>query len=175
MNGMEEKPLKLRLSVDRLNLAEELENQAQQMYDWSVKVADAQLAFDSAKSNLAVLTAELDKEIRDSPEEYGISKLTETIVTQTILVQPEHKAATSKLNEAKHKLGIMQAAVSGLTDRKRTLTLQVDLFVKDYYADSASKGRNIPLTDSEKEAVRNRGARRLEAEREKKEEDSEDS
>lgn len=157
------KPDVLRLEIDKYRLDVEWQMQPQQMYVWAKKAADAQLALNSAKSSLDLIDAGLDKEIRDNPETFEISKLTNEVVTKTIETQPPHVAAVRKVNEAHHVLRIAEAAVNALEHRKRALTMLVELWVKDYYSD---KSRNTPAALSEeggdfnKEAVRNRGARR---------------
>ncbi len=149
----------LRLEIDRDRLADELVGQPLQLYMWATKVADAQLELDTAKSALSVTYAELDKEIRDDPESFGIAKLTNEVVGQTIITQPQHRAAEAKVNRCKHAVGVLKAAVDGLEHRKRALTLLVEIESREYYADPRSKRGE--MTDEDKAALRNRGKNRL--------------
>lgn len=155
------KDAELRLEIDRLRLDEELVGQAVQIYTWSKKVADAQLEYDEAKAALDLADAELDRAIRDTPDQYGIAKLTNEVVNQTILLQPDHQVSQKVVNRCKHRLGMAQAAVNGLEHRKRALTLLVDLFTKEYYSEPS---RRKELSEEEKEAIRSRGRRRIERE-----------
>jgi len=125
---------KLRLEIDQLRLDEEWLNQPRQRQVWGELLADAQLAYDEAKSYLEVIKAETDREIREDPDGYGVLKVTETAVANAVTVYPAVKIATKKMNEAKHKVNVLQAAVDGLEHRKRALTELVELHGQDYYS-----------------------------------------
>lgn len=151
----------LRLEIDRLRLDDEWSNQPSQYYVWAKKVAEAQLEFDGLKSDQSLTFAELDKEIRDNPEEYGVSKLTESVVDSTVRLQKEFIASSAALNKARYKLSVAEAAVQALEHRKRALTMLVELWIHEYYADPSFK----PLTEGgeefQKHMIRSRGGRRV--------------
>ncbi len=124
----------LRLEIDPLRLDEEWLNQPAQRQIWGEQLADAQFEQDQAKSMLEVVRAETDRDVRDNPEDYGVTKVTETSVANAVIVHPSVRQATKKLNEARHKVNVLQAAVDGLEHRKRALTVLVELQGQDYFA-----------------------------------------
>lgn len=124
----------LRLDIDPLRLDEEWLGQPQQRQIFGELLADAQLELDNAKASLSVAEAEADRDIRECPADYGIDKLSEARVSATVTLHPSVKVAVKKLNEARHKVNVLQAAVDGLEHRKRALTQLVELHGQDYFA-----------------------------------------
>lgn len=125
---------KLRLEIDPLQLDTEWLNQPTQRQVWGELLADAQFEQDQAKSELEVIRAEVDREVREDPEGFGVGKVTEASVANAVVVHPAVKKAVKKLNEARHKVNVLQAAVDGLEHRKRALTQLVELQGQDYFA-----------------------------------------
>ncbi len=128
----------LNLAVDENNLLNEWKGQAAMMLDFGIRLADAMQEEDETKARLAVVAAELDRDIRDSPEEYGLTKATETTVPNAVNEQAEHKKATKALNQARHRVRVYRAAVDALSHRKSTLQGMTDLFLRQWYADPKS-------------------------------------
>jgi len=124
----------LRLEIDPLRLDDELIGQPKQRQQFGELLADAQLELDTAKSSLAVVQAETDREIREDPEAFGLAKVTEGSVSTAITVHPAVKIAVKKLNEARHKVNVLQAAVDGLEHRRAALKGMVELFGQQYFA-----------------------------------------
>jgi hypothetical protein len=151
----------LRIEINKMRLDEEWLNQPQQFYTWSKRVADAQLKFDEAKSDLSLTEAELDKEIRDAPQNYGCVKTTDAVVAQTIKLQKPFIAAQKALNRARYELGIAAAAVAGLDQRKRALEKLVDLWTREYYSDPNPRPQSEGSEEFDREAVRRRGINRM--------------
>lgn len=124
----------LRLEIDPLRLDEEWQNQPKQRQVFGELLADAQLELDTAKANLSVVEAEADRDIRECPSDYGIEKISEARVSATITLHPAVKVATKKLNEARHKVNVLEAAVAGLEHRRAALKSMVELHGQDYFA-----------------------------------------
>lgn len=165
---------KLRLEIDKLRLDDEWVGQPLQVYTWSKKAADAQHELDSAKADMELTYAETDKSVRDTPGDYGIEKLTNEVVTQTVLADSGYQATVKKVNKAKHNLGLIQAVVNALEHRKRALSMLVDLYTKDYYADHYKRQMSEDINDSDKQSIRSRGARRIADQEEREEAKAED-
>ena len=90
----------LRLTIDRMRLEEEWEKHSQQYYVWAMKVADAQAAYDSAKSARDLKYAETAREIRTSPLDYGLEKPTDKSVAEVVEIQPDYVAVNRAVNKA---------------------------------------------------------------------------
>jgi len=140
----------LDLSIDENNLLNEWQGQAALMLDYGIRLADAMQEEDEAKAQLAVVVAELDRDIRDAPTEYGVTKATETTVANAIQEQPEHRTATKKLNAARYKMRVIRAAVDALSHRKSALQGMTDLFLRQWYADPKSAEQPAELREAAK-------------------------
>lgn len=123
----------LRVEIDPLGLDKELAIQARMVRHWSEKTAEAQAAYDTAKSALATIEAELRMSIAKNPGSYGLEKTTSDMLNAAVLVHPEYKIADKKLIKARYELDMCKAAVSALQDKKRALSLLTELWIKDYY------------------------------------------
>jgi hypothetical protein len=124
----------LRLDIDPLRLDDELIGQPRQRGQFGELHADAQKDLDDAKANLSVAEAEADRDIRENPGDYGIDKLSEARISAAVTLHPAVKVALKKVNEAKYKLNVLQAAIDGLEHRKRALSDLVTLHGQDYFA-----------------------------------------
>lgn len=124
----------LRLEIDPLRLDEEWQGQPKQRQVFGELLADAQLELDTAKSQLEVIKAETDQEIRASPEAFGVAKVTEGSISTAVTTHPAVRVAVKKLNEARHKVNVLEAAVAGLEHRRAALKSMVELVGQDYFA-----------------------------------------
>lgn len=124
----------LRLDIDPLRLDDELIGQPSQRGQFGELHADAQKDLDDAKANLSVAEAEADRDIRENPADYGIDKLSEARISAAVTLHPAVKVALKKVNEAKYKVNVLQAAIDGLEHRRAALKSLVELHGQDYFA-----------------------------------------
>lgn len=136
----------LDLSIDENNLAEEWQGQASLMLEYSVRLADAMQEADEAKANLAVVTADIEMDIRANPEEYGLAKLTEAGVLAAIPQQEAHEMATKTVNTTRHAVRVYQGAVDALSHRKAALQGMTDLYMRQWFADPTQRDQG-PQSD----------------------------
>ena len=123
------------LNIDELNLDKECINQPTRYFEFANKLANARNALDEARGDYDVTEAEISKRIRDNPAKFGLeAKTTETAIKAAVAVQPTLKVALQAVNEAKHRVDILQAAVTALDQRKRMLVLLVDMRGQDLYS-----------------------------------------
>lgn len=152
----------LRLDIDILKLDKEWQDQPRLYHDGAVTTADAQKKYDEAKSQLDVVEAEYDKEIRANPDVYGLVKITESALAKTIILQPDYQAQVKKINDTKYDLDILKAYVAALDHKKRALTLLVELWIRDYYSNPQVSTSREATDEMNKRAARTRGSRREE-------------
>lgn len=128
------------VEIDPLALDREWVNQPRLYLQFASELADANRELDEAKSNLDIVKADLDQNIRSDPEQFGLDKVTEASITSTLLTQPEYKEAMTLLIESRHKREILAAAVAALDHRKKALEKLVDLHMSGYYASPRASG-----------------------------------
>ncbi len=127
------------IKIDHDSLDLEWLEQPNLMMRYSRHQAQCAFELDKAKERLEIVRAELDKKIRVEPEEYGIAKVTETVVANIILMQQEYKDAQKEVLDAKYEFDIARAAVSAIHGRKDALENLVRLHGMQYFA-----GPNMP-------------------------------
>jgi len=122
------------VNIDETALDLEWKMQPMLMMKYCVHMAHVKKALDLAIEKLDVLKAKLDKEIRLNPEKYGLAKVTETALENTILLQPEYEEANKEYIEAKYEYEIAQAAVRAMDQKKSALENLVKLLGMSYFA-----------------------------------------
>lgn len=121
-------------------------------------LADARKMHEEKKTALEVLKAEIDREVRSSPSEFGLEKITETVVASTVVIQPSYVRLQKEVIEARHNVAVAEAAVSTLDHRKKALENLVQLRLSDYFSEPRVKGEAREALDHErKRRIRNKG------------------
>jgi len=122
------------IKIDETSLDVEWLEQPKLFMRYARYAAETQKMFDLAKTNLDLVKAELDKAVREDPDKFGIEKLTETVVLNTILSLPEYKEANEKCINAKYEADIAKSAVRAFEQRKEALENLVRLHGQQYFA-----------------------------------------
>ena len=144
------------LEIDEFNLEKEWKDQPTLMGKWVKDAADAQYAYDSAKSSLTLVEADLGHEVRLSPGNYGVTKISNDAVDIAVKGQSAYRVAIRDVDKARHTLALVNGMVTALDHRKRALGMLVELWTKDYYANP----KVSQMDDETKAAVRSRGRQR---------------
>lgn len=119
--------------IDQHRLDYEWLRQPQMYVNISLELAEARSELDTAKNQISVTEAELDRDIRINPSKYGIDKLTEGAIKAAILTAKKMKVAQAAFLEAKYEVDMMQAAQTALEHRKEALKHLTTLFLNEYY------------------------------------------
>lgn len=144
------------LNIDQHNLDKEWTEQPKLYLDFATALATARQEADQAKAELEIVDAELDKNIRLHPTRFDIDgKITENVVSNTILAHKSHTKAYQRLIAAKHEVAVLQAAVEALEHRKKALENLVQLWLASYFAEPRVKGETREkMEEAEKRNVR---------------------
>ena len=141
--------------IDKNLLDDEWLGQPKLYFNWAIQLEDARADFEEVKAEFDVVKAEVDLAIRTTPDDYDLPKVTDKSVAVALIVQPEYKKAQQKVFTAKHRVGILQAAVTALDHRKKALEKLVDLHGQKYFATPrASEQSREAVEDIEKRAAR---------------------
>lgn len=132
------------IKIDESALDVEWLRQPELMLKYSVEVAQCKKRLDLLKERFDVIVAEFDREIRSNPEKFGIAKLTESVIQNTIKLQPEYDRIYQELVRAKFDLDMAQAAVRAIDHKKSALENLVRLHGQSYFA-----GPSVPRDLSE--------------------------
>ena len=132
------------VSIDETALDVEWLQQANLMYKYARYQAETKKAMDEAKERLDFIRAKLEMDIRANPENYGLSKVTESAIASTILLQPEYQESSKKYIEAKYENDVAAAAVRAIDQKKTALENLVKLLNVSYFA-GPSAPRDLSL------------------------------
>lgn len=121
-------------SIDEQGLDVEWLHQPRLMAIYGRNAAETKLAMDRAKEQIDFIKAKLDQDIRALPESYGLSKLTETVVSQTIIIQPEYQDSLDVYLTTKYEYDMAMAAVRAIDQKKTALENLVRLHGQQYFA-----------------------------------------
>jgi len=147
-----------RLVIDEFDLDQEWVGQPALFFRWARKKADADRCVDGAKGELDVVKADLDANIRKNPEVFGIAKITEKVVENTILSNSVYQETVQEVIKAKHDAAIIAAAVEALQHRKRALECLVTLHGQNYFSRPQATGEaKEKMSQVERTATRQKG------------------
>ena len=122
--------------IDETALDVEWLEQPSLMVKYCREEAKAKKEVDLAKEEMDLIRAELDKDIRTNPEEFGISKITESVVSNIILAHEKYFTAQHAFFDAKFEADITRGMVRTMEHRKTALENLVVLHGQKYFAGS---------------------------------------
>jgi hypothetical protein len=101
--------------------------------------AEARIKMDAMKDNIEVVKAELDKAIRNDPGSFGLDKLTEVLINNTIILQEDYATALKSYLDAKGEYYDAVNISTAMEHRKAALENLVMLHGRGYWADPVEK------------------------------------
>jgi len=122
------------VSIDESALDIEWLEQPSLMMKYGIHRADLQLEVERTKERIEIVKAELDKSIRSAPDSYDIPKVSESAITNTILLQPQYQKAKEAYRKLKHELDYAWAASNAIDSKKSALENLVKLHGQQYFA-----------------------------------------
>lgn len=125
------------MKIDENGLDVEWLRQPRLMMKYSELAAKARQANDRAKEEVDICKAGLARDIRSSPDTFGLAKVTDSAVESTILNQPEYRQAMEHFIQTKYDLEMAMAAVKSIDQKKGALENLVRLFGMQYFAGPA--------------------------------------
>lgn len=134
------------VTIDPLALDKECIRLPSDYLKFAHMAANTKAEVDRLESKLKVVHAELSRDIRATPTDYGLDKVTETALAAAVITQPRYLKIQEILQRAQHKNSLAQAVVWALEHKKRSLTLLVELHGLSYSS-------NVKLSEKGKEAV----------------------
>jgi len=123
------------VGINELALDRECIKQPQTYLRYSFLAAEKKRDVDEAKAELDVTAAELMRAMRKDPKKYGMEKVTESALKEQVITLPEYRESHGILLKKQHAYSMAQAVVGALDQKKRSLTLLVELHGKAYFAD----------------------------------------
>ena len=141
-----------------LNLEKEWSKLPLLSREWTKKLARAELELSEAKDNMKYVTAKLAKDIRENPDNYDLSKVTDKSVEQYIPLQKAYRDALDEINQCKYNVDIIDSMVQAIQDKRRALENEVKLYGLQYWdSPNVSKELREAIESAETTEVYRRG------------------
>lgn len=128
--------------IDIHRLDDEWVKQPENYYRHATILADARKEYEEAKVDLELVEANLDLTIRSSPSEFGLEKVTESVVKSAIIIDKTYQGKNKEVLIAKHRVNVAQVAVDTLDHKKKALENAVQLHLANYFSTPKIKGEN---------------------------------
>jgi len=144
------------IRIDETALDVEWLEQPSLMMKYARHCAQMEYNYDKAKEALDLARAELDFDIRSSPSHYDINKLTEAVVSNTIMMSKKFNNANDEMLSAKFEFNIAKNALKAFEQRKETLENMVRLHGQNYFA-GPKIPRDLSWERKQKQKVRDAG------------------
>ena len=122
------------LVIDDSALDFECLEQASLFMKYAKHQAQTEKEKDEVKEKLDLVKAELDKDIRSNPEKFEVEKITDKVVENTIILQPEYKKVTKEYLQAKFEWQTSKGAVEAFNQRKEMIEALIKLHGQSYFA-----------------------------------------
>lgn len=123
------------ITIDSSALDKECLRQPQLILQATIAVAESKRELDAIKSENDLQEAALITSIRTTPEKFGLVKVTEGSVRETLVQHKAYQSGQADFLEAKARYDVAQAYVTALEHKKRSLELLVQLHGTGYFGD----------------------------------------
>jgi len=131
------------LRIDPFNLTDEFLKQANLYMYCCERLAEANLEKDQQKERLDVIKAETDSKIRLNPGKFGVTKITESVVSNTILLQSDYQEANQEYLKKKHICDILSGAVKAFEHKKKALEKLAEMSIAGLFSEPKDPKQKI--------------------------------
>lgn len=121
--------------IDENNLEKEWIRIPCEIFYWSKMISELRKKRNDMDYKLEFMEAEAETKIRSNPEDYNISKITESVVKSTIALQPEIRAFKEQMHEVTMELMIANGALDATNAMKAALPDLIKLKMANLYSD----------------------------------------
>lgn len=122
------------MAIDPNNLDAECLKQATMASQYGFLLAQLTSDRDHVRRQIKVRRAEVEKEIRNDPEAYGVAKVTEAAVNAAIEAHPDIVLLERELIEKNYEVNVAQVAVDSVSSRKKLLECLIQLWTSSYFS-----------------------------------------
>lgn len=130
----------LRIDVNALDVA--AATQADLFFYWAEKSAKTKTKYERTKQQLDLLRARLQLEARESPEKFGLVRVTEAAITAVVEGSETVIEKVGELLRAREDVLVLEQCVAAMDQRKKMICELISLHGLQYFA-GPSTPRNI--------------------------------
>ena len=158
-------------TIDPSQLDMECVRQADRFFAWAERAAEAGAEVDRTKLTMEVTQARLEIECRQTPEKFGLVKITEGGIKAAVIMSDRYEDARQAHINARRESALLDAAVAAMEQKKRMIESLITLHGQSYFAGpsvprdlvgawlEARKGTEKAVNDKQRPLSRKRGER----------------
>ena len=173
--------LKTKLPINQFQLELECTNQPSLLAEVGEIASAARKEAKTSKEHVKFVESDLSAKIRKAPETYGLSKLTDTAITSTVILQKEYQEAITKSIDDAELADLLSILQSSVEQRKSLIRDLVSLYIYNYYSsqDLSKDGRTAggvteeQIVKAREQNAKERAEDRMETRKEEEEEKNE--
>ena len=99
------------LKINELKLEHEWMEQPSLFMKWAERSATARYELDEVERKFELTCASIEQEIRNNPEAFGLSKITENALLSAKISTKEYNEGLTELNKARYNATVLSSAV----------------------------------------------------------------
>ena len=141
------------IHIDESSIDTEWLEQPMKMFKYCALAAQTRMDLDKAKEALDIIKAEIDKEVRNSPSDYGLDKVTDKAIESITITQKNYIRVNNEYIQARYENEMVLAAVRAIDQRKDALENLVRLHGQQYFA-GPKEPHNITQQRNKKVLIR---------------------
>lgn len=122
------------IRLDKMHLDLEWEKQAEKFSDWGTLAAEAEEIRDLLKDKLELIEAEIGREVRMDPINFGLAKITDSAIVEIIHTHERYRAVKEEYLKAVKEARVLHVAEKAFEHKKKALDRLTDLFITGYYS-----------------------------------------
>jgi hypothetical protein len=127
--------------IDKYHLDVETSTHGKKFMHWVEKLAELNLSLKKKKALIVVKRAELNKDIRSNPDQYGIEKVTENAIQSAIEMDDDIQAMIQEQFLIEEDIEILKGVVEEIGGQRFMFEPLIRLYLASYYADTPIEGR----------------------------------
>tara|TARA_Y100000310_G_C20213246_1_gene592328 strand:+ start:66 stop:536 length:471 start_codon:yes stop_codon:yes gene_type:complete len=139
--------LKSSLAIDVNALDKECQQQPQLLTEAGEFLAEIKLKAKQAKMNYDEELSKAERQIRDNPDTFGISKITESAVKAAVVIHGDVHNAREKMLYTEYEAEKVNAIVDGFHHKRSMLDNEVKLYLAGFFGE-VPVGYNNPQTET---------------------------
>ena len=125
--------------IDQDALDKELVNHGELFMKWAERLADALEERDLKKGEIDIKKAKLDKEIRSNPKEFDLEKVTESAISNVIILDEDLQELNKEYYACVKNINVLTAAKEEMHSRRKRIEKLVELWLGKYWSEPKVK------------------------------------
>lgn len=152
------------LTIDKLALDDACTDQSRLYFYWSRKKAVAKDRVNRLKRKASIARSQAQKDVRERPDAYGLHVVSEAAFKAAVEMHELVRKTMREQIEAESDLEDAESMIEALNDRRRMLTLLVDLLKIEYWDSKNATANDTRAAEDNlqdrREAIRERARRK---------------